>query len=75
MALRATKGDEDAVAAGRRFRCFFAGSSTGRRAMGMAQALFPGFPKSPGGLRGQEVRRCKTRASRHTARRGAINAR
>ena len=30
MALWATKGDEDAVAAGRRFRCFFAGSSTER---------------------------------------------
>jgi hypothetical protein len=33
MALRATKGDEDAVAAGRRFRCFFAGFSTERRAI------------------------------------------
>jgi hypothetical protein len=28
VALRAIKGDEDAVAAGRRFRRFFAGSST-----------------------------------------------
>jgi hypothetical protein len=41
MALRATKGDEDAVAAGRRFRCFFAGSSTERSASGAQRSPSP----------------------------------